>query len=478
MMTRQSVLVTTQLESLTEGVVGIILLILINAIFFPEDPGFLSVEPHPFLFLTIFIAARYGTFDGFVAGLLCAMVYTAYLLGNSDIRTLFTTLEWYRLVPAYLFVIMGLILGEIREMGNREVSSLRREAQRLRSQIEDLKSDLEVSRQAKEELQKTILSSDDPLGALRESATKLQSLSEAEAYEAIVDLVEKFCGAQCFAVYVREEGQSSASSAVRRFSLKAKRGAEEIPHTIDSTHPAVALAIENKKIVKMEEAQDDPMVLCAPLINESDGTVFGVIAIFKIPFLKLTRLTLAHLNTIALWSSVTLSRALEFQDATTHIVDDPLTGLRNAKFMMEKLREEIERVYRFTGSVCLLLVKVMEIENLSQEDRIDMMKGVARILKSTLRKVDCVGVYRLPYTLAAVLVSTKDDKAVHPASRISDAFYKEFGGIGSRFAHIYLKMGIGTYANGEPSPKDAPPPTPDDLAQQAEAFSFQAGKRK
>jgi PleD family two-component response regulator len=113
---------------------------------------------------------------------------------------------------------------------------------------------------------------------------------------------------------------------------------------------------------------------------------------------------------------------------------------------------------------------------LSQEDRIEVMKGVARILKTMLRKVDCVGVYRPPYTLAAVLVSTKDDKAVHPAARISDAFYKEFGGIGSRFAHIYLKMGIGTYTNERPSPTDAPPPTPDDLIQQALTFRFFAGK--
>jgi diguanylate cyclase (GGDEF)-like protein len=477
MTARRNVLVVTQIESLAEMLLALLFLVIINVLFFPEDPGFLSVEPHPFLFLTIFIAARYGTFDGFVSGLLCAMVYSAYLLGNTDIRTLFTTLEWHRLVPAYLFVIMGLILGELKEMGNREVSLYRKEAQRLRLQIEDLKTELNVCKQAKEELQKKILSSDDPLAEFRDSATKLQSLDENQTYSAIVDLVKKFCGAETLGVYVKEEGQSPATSNVRRFSLKAGAGAEEIPPIIDSTRPAVALALETKEVVSAVKAQDDSIVLCAPLINMSDETVFGVIAIFKIPFIRVTKFTKDHLKAIAEWASMTLSRAMEYRDASTHVIDDPVTGLRNARFVDERLREEIERVYRYTGSVCLLLIKIMELETLSQEDRIEVMKGVARILKTMLRKVDCVGVYRPPDTLAAVLVSTKDEKAVHPASRISDAFYKEFGGIGSRFAHIYLKMGIGTYTNHIPSPKDGPPPpTPDDLIQQALTFRFFPGK--
>jgi len=475
---RQNLLVMTQIESLAESVGGVLFIVLINAIFFPEDPGFLSVEPHPFLFLTIFIAARYGTFDGFVSGLLCAMVYTAYLLGNTDIKTLFTTLEWHRLVPAYLFVIVGLILGEIREMGNREVSSLRREAQRLRLQVEQLKSELAVHRRAKEELQKMILSTGDPLSALHLSTSKLQSLDEKQAYETIVDLVENFCGAESIGVYVREEAGTSATSQIRVFSIRAKRGAEDVPSTLDSTHPAVAMVLRKKEVVTMSEAQDTSMIYCAPIINQSDQTVFGLIAVFKIPFIRLTNLTRTQLRTIARWASLTLSQALGFKDVSARVIDDPLTGLRNWKFIEERLHEEIERVSRYGGSVSLLLVRIMEIETLSPEDRVDILKGVGKILKNTLRKTDCAGTHHSPYVFAAILASTKDDKIVYPASRISEAFYREFGGIGSRFAHIYLKMGVATYSNPEPSSKGAPAPTRDDLIKQAEAFTFQAEVRK
>ena len=42
-----------QLESLMEALLGLGILVVINVVWFSDDPGFVSVSPHPFLFLTI-----------------------------------------------------------------------------------------------------------------------------------------------------------------------------------------------------------------------------------------------------------------------------------------------------------------------------------------------------------------------------------------------------------------------------------------
>ena len=165
-----------QVESILETCVGLGFLVVVNLLWFPDDPGFLNVSPHPFLFLTILIASRYGTFDGFVCAVLSSMVYIAYLYAGHDLSMVVAAFEWSSLIPVYLFLILGVLLGEIRDMGSREVRKAKAELADANERLGHLRTDHDALSQVKDELQQHIMSAEDPLAQFYESARRLSTL--------------------------------------------------------------------------------------------------------------------------------------------------------------------------------------------------------------------------------------------------------------------------------------------------------------
>ncbi len=461
---------TRQIESLMEALLGLLFLMVVNVVFFEDDPGFLDVQPHPFLFLTILIASRYGTFDGFVTGMFCAVVYISYLFYGRDWSLVAQTFEWHRMIPAYLFVIMGVLLGEIRDMANREVLKMGEQVRRMQGQVEAVTRDLEAVTRVKDELQQRILSAEDPLSQFYVSAQKLSVLRPEETYAAIMDLVEKFTGAEKFSLYmVREQGGGIVvSRGPQEFELRFTRGwasSDEFEARLTTEHPAVAKAVETRGPVTAREGSASDILACAPLVDPAEDRVTGLIVIHRIPFVRLTRLTVWHLQTIAGWAGKTLAEASRFHQAIQARVDDDVTGLFHYGYMSKRLAEELERVVRYGGECSLLLVKVVGAETLPPDERRLVLREFGSTLKGLLRTVDVVGAHRLPGIYHIILPETSPARAVVVSARINEAFRQRFGGLGSRFAHLSLKMGVAGTSKEHPR-------TEAELVAEAERFSL------
>jgi GGDEF domain-containing protein len=441
-----------QVESLIEAFVGLGILMGINLAFFPEDPGYLTVNPHPFLFLTILIASRYGTFDGLVTGLLSAAVYMAYLFFGRDFSAVIKTFEWSDLIPAYLFVIMGLLLGEIREIANREVLRMTGEVKTLRSRLADLSRDNETLTTVKEELQQRVLSSDDPLREFYSSARKLSTLHPDEAYPAIMDLVARFTGAEKFSIYLAE--QDASGNAV--FRMKISRGwsaPDEFDTSLTRGHPAVSRTLERREVTVLKDSAEGKqfdILACAPLQGSDPDDILGLIVIHRIPFVRLTRMTVSHLQTIAGWAGKTLEDARRYDSAMDSRVDDERTGTYNFRFLSLRLAEEAQRVRRYGGHCSYLLVKVLDVESLSPEDRRTFLQEMGQTLKRLLRTVDLVGVHRVPGSFGLILPFTTPSQARVVTARVNEAFRRAFTGYGSRYAHLRMKMGLSSTTDREP----------------------------
>lgn len=438
-----------QLESLMESVVGILLIVLVGFVFFEHDPGLLEVQPHPFLFLTILIASRYGLFDGFFCSALCATVYTSFLFWNKDWDFVVKAFEWHRLIPAYLFVIMGLLLGEIREMANREVLEAKEDARLAKERDDAARRELEIVTKVKEELQHRILTAEDPLARFYESANRLSVLRPEETYPAILDLVERFTGAEKFSIYMAKEREPGVveTSRVKVFELRFSRGFErpdEFPTVLTTEHPAVARAVQTLSVVTIKEGHEGAadVLACAPMVDPAEGKVIGLIVINRIPFVRLTRLTVSHLQTIAGWAGKSLSESARLFEAMQARVDDETTGLFNYDYMSRRLSQEIQRAGRYGGECSLLLVKIIGTEGLEEEDRKFVLRDFGLTIRKLLRFVDVVGTHRLPGVYCIILPSTNPARTVVVTSRIHEAFRQKYGGLGSRFSHLSLKMGI------------------------------------
>lgn len=446
-----------QIESLMECFVGLGLLIGLNLVWFPEDPGFLTVSPHPFLFLTILIASRYGTFDGFIAGLLCAGVYSGYAFYGKDWNAISWTFEWHQLIPAYLFIILGLLLGEIREMANREVRRAMTEAGILKERLEASTREVEALTRVKEELQQRILSSDDPLAQFYESAQKLATLRPDEAYPALVDLVGRFTGAEKYGLYLAdpEPPEVAGRKPPRTFTLRVPRGwsaPDEFDHVLPEHHPMVVQAMAGSDVVTVREVENagSDILACAVMRDPVDRTVLGLIVINRIAFVRLTRLTLSHLATIARWAGRTLADARRFDLAMGARVDDEATGVFNRRYLGLRLIEEAARVRRYGGECTYLIVKIQDIETLSDLDRRTLLRALGELLRRQLRNLDLIGLHRMAGTFGAILPETSPSQCVVVVSRINEAFRRALGGYGSRFAHLRLRMGVAGTSKAAP----------------------------
>ncbi|NOZ01768.1 MAG: diguanylate cyclase [Deltaproteobacteria bacterium] len=447
---------TRQIESFMEAILGIALLVAVNYFWFPDDPGFLKVSPHPFLFITILIASRYGTFDGFMTGITCAFIYAMYLFAGKDLNTVVQTFEWSQFIPAYLFVIMGLLLGEIREISNREVMAMRTDVRSMKARMNEVSREYEMVSQVKDELQQRILSAEDPLEEFYESARKLSTLHPDEAYPAVMELVEKFTGAEKFGLYVAESSDEGVAGTTgsQVYTLRLMKGwstPDEFRTRLTEEDPALARAIDTRDVVTIKDAgaSDSQILACAPMLDPVDDTILGFIVIHRIPFVRLTRMTISHLHTIAGWAGKTISDSTRFDSAMDARVDDEVTGLFNYSFMSKRLADEAQRVKRYGGKCSYLLIRIQELETLSAEDRQYLMREMGSMLRSLLRNVDMIGVHRLPGVFGLILPETSPAQTVVVTARINEAFRQKFGGLGSRFTHLGLKMGVAGTAQEE-----------------------------
>ncbi len=447
-----------QIHSLTEALVGMLLLIVLNYFAFPDDPGYLSVNPHPFLFLVILVASRYGTFDGFVTGILTAAVYLGYVFWGRDLEAVHQTSDFALFLPAYLFVILGLLLGEIREAANRDVITLGQEVRRLRAELEEARQQSQVLSKVKEELQQRVLASDDPLARISDTATRLATSSPDDAYPAILDLVERFVMPEKYALYLAVEtpGGVLGQPAPEAFELRLSRGwarPDEFPHRLDGTHPAVQAAVTRRQVASMTAMSADAatdIVACAPVVDPHRDQVVALLVIERIPFFRLNQMTLNHLHTIAGWAGKTMGDARQLGDAQEARVDDPVSGTFHFRFLAKRLAEEAQRVRRYGGNCAYLVVHCPQFQELSAGDQRIFLRETGNLLKRLLRTMDVIGIHRAPGSFGLILPSTTAHQALVVTARINEAFRKTFGGYGSRFDRLSIRMGLATTTASEP----------------------------
>ena len=96
---------------LTEIVIGLAIFAFINIMWFQDNLGLTNVSPHPLWIIVVFIAVRYGSLQGLIAGLLCSLVLLV-LTGYS--QALKVNFEYFSLslipLKQILVCMIGLLL--------------------------------------------------------------------------------------------------------------------------------------------------------------------------------------------------------------------------------------------------------------------------------------------------------------------------------------------------------------------------------
>ncbi len=438
--------VKRRLDALMETIAGFVALIALNLVWSPENIGWTDTVLHPYYIVVLMIAARYGTIDGIVSGVLGASVYTWFRLAAEPeaFTGMSSILNLELMATPYMLILVGTVLGELRQVAQDEIDTLWTRMKRLRTDLDMLSGEARVVRQHNEDLQERIASSTQTTGAFYQVAASVQSLREEEALPSILDIVSRFVGAEKSAIYML--GPDG-------WELRLQSGWEsqhEFTRTIAMNNPLLERVAEGE-VVTMKDVTLDfegtDIVMAAPLRRgdgHDEGKVIGAITVQSIPLAKLNLATIRNLEGISDWASKVLASAEAFERVKERDPADAITGTYRYAYMLRRLDEESGRWRRYHTPVTLLLLQVKNYERVPRIKRAAFLRRVGRLIMKNVRQVDMVARWKSANTFALILPSTDSGGARELVARITDQFTREVLADVPRSAELGLKFGIGT----------------------------------
>jgi len=139
---------------ITESCVLLLVVALANAMFGNSDPGWLALNPTPYLLVPILIGMRYGTIPGLFSGIFAAAIMTcagSFLGGGEVSRVVDDSAFTLLALPA-----LGLLTGELHRAIFSRSRSLARRASELEGDVARLGADLALARESQGQLQEQL----------------------------------------------------------------------------------------------------------------------------------------------------------------------------------------------------------------------------------------------------------------------------------------------------------------------------------
>lgn len=389
----------------------------VNYLFFPHRPGFIDINPHPYLIVVVLMGARYGYGAGLGSGIISTLLYLSYTVGEVGPKFL---------VPIE-FLAAGVVLGLIGDYHRERYMVVRRQITEARDRLQEIEVENTALLDSYNELKKRIVGQEETVITLYDSAKSLESLEVEDLYPAILELLVRYLNIEQCSLYLVEGD---------KFRLKTYRGwpESEKPREVYSLDtPMMGEAFKKKGVVTIrdfilksqgEMSSQGEIIMSAPLIF-SNNEVIGVTNVEKMPFFQFNPSTVRLFAMMANWASMALENASRFQITKDKNIEDEITGAYNYKYFQKRMEEEFKRAQRYSLALSVILMKIQDYENIS--DKIKLLKYIAHVLHRNLRDVDIVARYRSEDTFALILPVTPDKNAHIIVQRMEEMVKRSYG---------------------------------------------------
>ncbi|MDP3425764.1 MAG: GAF domain-containing protein [Humidesulfovibrio sp.] len=380
---------TSSMSFLVEALLGFALITAVNVMWFRANLGFVGISPHPYWVVVLLLASRYG----FLAGLFSGVVSAALAVGLSIIgRQGATIYELWKLLlgEPILFIAVGCILGEISQALKSRYEALLGEHQELQQVFDKLRERYDALVKAKQEVDTRILSQEQTLTTMHETAQALRSLSEGELYPAALEMVSKFLNAEAGSIYLFEDGRLKLKAILGELAGR-KRPDSLLPdeglmgRAFTNAHVAsanVLLEMYEKGVLP-----DSDTLIAAPLLT-SGNKVLGVLNIEKLPFLKFNSQTIRMAEVFSGWCADALENALLYSDTKSKTITDDITGAYTISYLNARLLEECARARRYKTDLAMIVLDILGYVAYSESEQREILTALSKALKTLLRNID------------------------------------------------------------------------------------------
>ena len=305
------------------------ILISLNFWLAPADPGWLNLNPSPYLLLPILIGGRFGFLPGTGAGVLSVAIIVAGQFWFRQVDPV-SSLTSQRYVYSCL-VLLGAICGELQHFFNDKLGRLTEIHGAFQQRIKKLDNELYFLREAKVEADRLIATHDSGLSTLDAEIRELYLVADGQFYQKVLALLNRQAHVADAAIYLLQPNHQLLRQALLG-------NEKSLPLELPLSEVAMAsLAIERKTAVSISEfwklgaSHPEPYLLCLPFLDADDQPV-AVLTITGMPFFSLNQKSVHLITVICRWAGKVI-QVRKTADGNFRLVD----GVQSHKVFTEKI---------------------------------------------------------------------------------------------------------------------------------------------
>ncbi|MHB8423038.1 MAG: diguanylate cyclase domain-containing protein [Leptospirales bacterium] len=341
---------------LAEGAAGILL---VGGLFwgYTGTGSLIHARFQPFEIVVLLVAGRYGFVYGTSTAIFAFLAYYAVLLYRDGFSSFFPE-EFSFLWPS-VFLFSGMVIGDLRDDEHQKLADKERQLELEREQSRNSVIQISILETALSELEKRFLLQPETVSTLYDVARSINIADMNNLPHAILSGIQRFAKIETASLYKRTRNHWELHESLGTFPRRS-----EVPLKDGN----FGRALSSGKLIILQDLFDHPNAspeervheneFPAPIITlpirASHQEVLWIIAIESIPFLRITPETLRMLEIIGDWAGTQLAMLEEREATRKKIPVDPVTGLSQKAFFLERTKEELQKARRYKLPLSLL----------------------------------------------------------------------------------------------------------------------------
>lgn len=369
-----------------EMLLSLIALLLFDA-FFMDGTRYWEVNPHPFWFIVLLLATKYGTKEALIAALLSSFVL---LFGNMPEQLAEQDSYAYALhilkLPL-MWLVSAVIFGELRQMHIRERDQLESSLTESERREQHIAQSYQWVKELKDLLELRMA------GQLRSSisayhaAKTMESLSSADVKRGLEELVSSTLHPEQFSIYdLTSDG----------LAVSLTHGWEDSESYTRNFGPSNAIyqsVIADQKVLcvannEHEQLLSGQAMLAGPLLDRDSGEVVGMLKIEKLGFSDLHLSNIEAFGTICEWAGMALVNARKYQEAKSDSITNPDHKLLTYGYFKRFSSFIASLAERVGFDVASINISLANADQFDEELRSKMARSLSESVDTVLRNVD------------------------------------------------------------------------------------------
>ena len=282
-------------------------LTLVNLLWFRDDPGFVSVTPHPSLFLVLLITLRYGLRAGAVGAAMATVAHAILLLCLVDVPTTSHLLQAPYTTPIAILVPVTVACGLLVDRHLKRLAAAEATRAAIVDENERLKQAQAELRDVNVELAGKVVGASGTLAALYRYSKELNVTEVDQIYAGLTKLLGEVLAAEAVSVWI-------VTTHGTTLAARSGSGLERLP----AIEPAVAHHFDAAGVLSIHDVPEEVRpprfpYLVGRILEGPGGALVAYLAIERLPFERYTPETIRLFGLVVDWATTSVGNALSFR---------------------------------------------------------------------------------------------------------------------------------------------------------------------